>query len=1136
MKRLLLTVAFLFMALVATFAQNDKLSYQAVVRNSANELVANENITVVISILNGTTADAPVAYSEQHTVTTNQNGLMSLLIGDGTNQTGSFADVQWANASVKSEITLPDGNVTSIVPMTAVPYAMYAANANAGLTAKDLENFIDTVTLPTALSVYGHVQTMNPQIKEGLKTWVAQVAKNNPNYVMDIAKYYVAYVDTNKMDELLGADNDNVLNYAFDQLAPNSIVPQMIHDSLANIPEQVQSDWDESDINSKAYIQNKPGVNVINLWKTIPTDIVDNPNIPEPFASFVVYGIADDDTSLDFELPLTTTRLMMGDSTIAQFTTLDSADLDFELPGFSLTAEDLENFIDTVTLPTALSVYGHVQTMNNDIKTGLKAWVTQVVKNNPTYAMDVLTHYIKNLTPAQVSEIFGAYDDMTSAQAKEDLLNGLAQIIKDNPAIAYDVIDHYIDNVTLAQALDVYSHVQTMNDTVKRGLKMWVAQVAKNNPEYVMDIAKHYVTYANQSVVDELVAADDDNALGYAFDKVAANSDTIAALRAAIPAAANNGMIYLHYGDEPTSADNPDNPNAVIDNSVLIGSFGLNDANDQHFYIPQPAEPTTANIRLMMGDSTIAAFTTLDETDQDFELPSFSLTAKDLENFIDTVTMPTALSVYGHVQGMNPQIKEGLKLFVAQTVKNNPTYAMDVLTYYIENLTSAQVTEIFGAYGDMAAQPKADLLNGLAQIIKDNPDIAYDVLNYYIDNVDVQRALSVLPHINSMDNGVKTGLKAWVAQVAKNNPSYVMDIAKYYVTYLDQAKVDELLGADNDNALVYAFNKLAPNSIVPQMIHDSLANLNPATNLTAKDLENFIDTVTMPTALSVYGHVNSMDNGIKTGLKTWVAQVVKNNPTYAMDVLTHYIQNLTVDQVGQVVGAYNQMNSTSKDSVLNVVAQIIKDNPDIAYDVLNYYIDNVDMQRAMSVLPHVNAMDPSVKEGLKLWVAQVVKNNPQYILDVLKSYLNTPNATTKEEVVTQYAIAHRDVAKNIMVDYLQNGTADDVNTLVAALAGNTAGGRTQFQNLLNAYIDSRVPAAATETSQKFSATAGQTSFTLTNAPKSNYLVRMYINGVMVGDSATGVVTVSGTTVTYVPAQNGDYSLTAGDKIIISYFK
>ena len=1116
MKRLFTLIAVLFLAMVAAFGQNNKLSYQAVVRNSANELVANENITVVISILNGTTADAPVAYSEQHTVTTNQNGLMSLLIGDGTNQTGSFADVQWDNASVKSEITLPDGNVTSIVPMTAVPYALYAANANAGITAKDLENFIDTVTLPTALSVYGHVQTMNPQIKEGLKTWVAQVAKNNPNYVMDIAKYYVTYVDTNKMDELLGADNDNVLNYAFDQLAPNSIVPQMIHDSLANIPEQVQSDWDESDPSSKAYILNKPGVNVINLWKTIPTDIVDNPNIPEPFASFVVYGIADDDTSLDFELPLTTTRLMMGDSTIAQFTTLDSADLDFELPGFSLTAKDLENFIDTVTLPTALSVYGHVQTMNNDIKTGLKAWVTQVVKNNPTYAMDVLTHYIKNLTPAQVSEIFGAYDDMTSAQAKEDLLNGLAQIIKDNPAIAYDVIDHYIDNVTLAQALDVYSHVQTMNDTVKRGLKMWVAQVAKNNPEYVMDIAKHYVTYANQSVVDELVAADDDNALGYAFDKVAANSDTIAALRRDINAiqmpTVNDATLTITQG--------PNNP---------LGTFTANAGTDVTIDIPAPV---AHEVRLMQGDSTLGTILTLDAEDKDIEIPGMSLTAKDLENFIDTVTLPTALSVYGHVNTMNDTIKRGLKTWVAQVVKNNPTYAMDVLTHYIENLTSDQVTEIFGAYGDMAAQPKADLLNGLAQIIKDNPAIAYDVLNHYIDNVTLAEAMDVYGHINTMNDTVKRGLKTWVAQVAKNNPEYVMDIAKHYVTYANQSVVDELVAADNDNALGYAFDKVAANSDTIAALRRDINAMG--TEITAKDLENFIDTVTLPTALSVYGHVNTMNDTIKRGLKTWVAQVVKNNPTYAMDVLTHYIENLTSDQVTEIFGAYGDMAAQPKADLLNGLAQIIKDNPAIAYDVLNHYIDNVTLAEAMNVYGHINTMNDTVKRGLKTWVAQVAKNNPTYVYDVLDYYLgNTTTSTSVGEAITNYAANHKDVAKAIVANYLQNGTAQDVDEMVAALLQNQAGGRAQFQNYLNAYIDSRL---GTETSQKFSATAGQTSFTLTNAPKSNYVVRLFINGVMVGDSATGVVTVSGTTVTYVPAQNDNYSLVAGDKIIISYFK
>ena len=77
---------------------------------------------------------------------------------------------------------------------------------------------------------------------------------------------------------------------------------------------------------------------------------------------------------------------------------------------------------------------------------------------------------------------------------------------------------------------------------------------------------------------------------------------------------------------------------------------------------------------------------------------------------------------------------------------------------------------------------------------------------------------------------------------------------------------------------------------------------------------------------------------------------------------------------------------------------------------------------------------------------------------------------------------------------------------------------------------------STEQSAKFSATAGQTAFTITSTPNAKYLVKIYINGILVGDNNTGVVTVSGTTVTYVPAQNEDYALEAGDKILIYWFK
>lgn len=74
------------------------------------------------------------------------------------------------------------------------------------------------------------------------------------------------------------------------------------------------------------------------------------------------------------------------------------------------------------------------------------------------------------------------------------------------------------------------------------------------------------------------------------------------------------------------------------------------------------------------------------------------------------------------------------------------------------------------------------------------------------------------------------------------------------------------------------------------------------------------------------------------------------------------------------------------------------------------------------------------------------------------------------------------------------------------------------------------------TTEKFIATAGQTSFTLGGTPNGN--VVCYVNGVMVGStsatSANTVITVSGTTVTYQKSYNYNYTLQAGDVVTFMY--
>jgi hypothetical protein len=66
------------------------------------------------------------------------------------------------------------------------------------------------------------------------------------------------------------------------------------------------------------------------------------------------------------------------------------------------------------------------------------------------------------------------------------------------------------------------------------------------------------------------------------------------------------------------------------------------------------------------------------------------------------------------------------------------------------------------------------------------------------------------------------------------------------------------------------------------------------------------------------------------------------------------------------------------------------------------------------------------------------------------------------------------------------------------------------------------------------ATAGQTSFTLSQLPNANSKVKMYINGVRISNNAYSV-NYSTKVVTYTPANNGTYAIIVGDRIQFDYF-
>ena len=119
------------------FAQApQKMSYQAVIRNSSNTLITSAPIGMQISVLQGS-AGGTAVYVETQTPSTNANGLASVEIGGGTVVSGNFSTINWANGPyfIKTETDPTGGTVYTITgtnELMSVPYALFSANGTPG--------------------------------------------------------------------------------------------------------------------------------------------------------------------------------------------------------------------------------------------------------------------------------------------------------------------------------------------------------------------------------------------------------------------------------------------------------------------------------------------------------------------------------------------------------------------------------------------------------------------------------------------------------------------------------------------------------------------------------------------------------------------------------------------------------------------------------------------------------------------------------------------------------------------------------------------------------------------------------------------------------------------------------------------
>jgi uncharacterized protein (TIGR02145 family) len=217
MKRLrtVLTMLLLGSCLMAQIP--DKFSYQAVIRNSEGDLLRNGDVGIRIQILKDSGSGSSV-YAETHSVSTNENGLITLEIGGGTAVTGSFSDIDWSSGTyfLKTEIDPTAGvnySITGVAPLLSVPYALYASVSANGFSGdygdlKDLpvnldEDETDDVTIHGDQAIAG-IKTFTDTLDAGhnpiihVKSPVDPLDAANKAYVDQLA----ARVET--LEEAMG--------------------------------------------------------------------------------------------------------------------------------------------------------------------------------------------------------------------------------------------------------------------------------------------------------------------------------------------------------------------------------------------------------------------------------------------------------------------------------------------------------------------------------------------------------------------------------------------------------------------------------------------------------------------------------------------------------------------------------------------------------------------------------------------------------------------------------------------------------------------------------------------------------------------------------------------------------------------
>ena len=131
------------------------IPYQAVMRNAEGTVMVSSAVNLTFMIHQGS-ATGTVVYQESQALNSNEQGLVSCVVGNGVVSQGNFANINWGNGSKFLHVMMGTTDLGT-QQMLSVPYSFYSATMKVSLSPTG-----DTLTIGGNSMIIPGISAANP--------------------------------------------------------------------------------------------------------------------------------------------------------------------------------------------------------------------------------------------------------------------------------------------------------------------------------------------------------------------------------------------------------------------------------------------------------------------------------------------------------------------------------------------------------------------------------------------------------------------------------------------------------------------------------------------------------------------------------------------------------------------------------------------------------------------------------------------------------------------------------------------------------------------------------------------------------------------------------------------------------------